>query len=206
MGPLLWGFVATCGSIPWVFEATCGSAVCLVPLSAPPQPLCPIPPGFSVEGPSQAKIECDDRGDGSCDVCYWPTEPGDYAVHVLCDGVDIARSPFMAAVRPATRESCPEKVTPSLLFLSFRDLRHKALVPSHPLPGPQTPHRPLWVLSNPLWSFQDLRPPRDPQQTPMGPLKSTSVLPEPQTPNRSLWDLSNPLWSFQDLRPSPDPQ
>ncbi|KAF7253753.1 Filamin-C [Varanus komodoensis] len=38
--------------------------------------------GFSIEGPSQAKIECDDKGDGSCDVRYWPTEPGDYAVHV----------------------------------------------------------------------------------------------------------------------------
>ncbi len=31
--------------------------------------------GFSIEGPSQAKIECDDKGDGSCDVRYWPTEP-----------------------------------------------------------------------------------------------------------------------------------
>ncbi|XP_053908181.1 filamin-A isoform X1 [Cuculus canorus] len=66
--------------------------------------------GFSVEGPSQAKIECDDRGDGSCDVRYWPQEPGAYAVHVLCDNEDIARSPFMADIRPATRDSFPEKV------------------------------------------------------------------------------------------------
>uniref|UniRef100_A0A8C3CYC5 Filamin A n=1 Tax=Cairina moschata TaxID=8855 RepID=A0A8C3CYC5_CAIMO len=66
--------------------------------------------GFSVEGPSQAKIECDDHGDGSCTVRYWPTEPGEYAVHVLCDGDDIARSPFMADVRPATRDSFPDKV------------------------------------------------------------------------------------------------
>uniref|UniRef100_A0A8C3CZJ3 Filamin A n=1 Tax=Cairina moschata TaxID=8855 RepID=A0A8C3CZJ3_CAIMO len=72
-------------------------------------PRCP-PPGFSVEGPSQAKIECDDHGDGSCTVRYWPTEPGEYAVHVLCDGDDIARSPFMADVRPATRDSFPDKV------------------------------------------------------------------------------------------------
>ncbi|XP_071657326.1 filamin-A isoform X2 [Patagioenas fasciata] len=66
--------------------------------------------GFSVEGPSQARIECDDRGDGSCDVRYWPQEPGAYAVHVLCDGDDIRGSPFMAEIRPAPRDSFPEKV------------------------------------------------------------------------------------------------
>uniref|UniRef100_A0A674E378 Filamin C n=1 Tax=Salmo trutta TaxID=8032 RepID=A0A674E378_SALTR len=54
--------------------------------------------GFSIEGPSQAKIECDDKGDGSCDVRYWPTEPGDYAVHVICDDEDIKDSPFMAHI------------------------------------------------------------------------------------------------------------
>uniref|UniRef100_A0A4W5R179 Filamin C n=1 Tax=Hucho hucho TaxID=62062 RepID=A0A4W5R179_9TELE len=56
--------------------------------------------GFSIEGPSQAKIECDDKGDGSCDVRYWPTEPGDYAVHVICDDEDIKDSPFMAHILP----------------------------------------------------------------------------------------------------------
>ncbi|KAM9510776.1 LOW QUALITY PROTEIN: filamin-A-like [Guaruba guarouba] len=66
--------------------------------------------GFSVEGPSQAKIECDDRGDGSCDVRYWPQEPGAYAVHVLCDGEDIPGSPFMAEIGPAPRDCCPDKV------------------------------------------------------------------------------------------------
>ncbi|XP_067833806.1 filamin-C-like, partial [Heptranchias perlo] len=66
--------------------------------------------GFSIEGPSQAKIECDDKGDGSCDVRYWPTEPGDYAVHVICDDEDIKDSPFMAHILPATNECFPEKV------------------------------------------------------------------------------------------------
>ncbi|XP_074872775.1 filamin-A isoform X3 [Carettochelys insculpta] len=66
--------------------------------------------GFSVEGPSQARIECDDRGDGSCDVRYWPQEPGDYAVHVLCNGDDIRHSPFMAEIHPAPPEVHPEKV------------------------------------------------------------------------------------------------
>nr|XP_033814124.1 filamin-C isoform X2 [Geotrypetes seraphini] len=66
--------------------------------------------GFSIEGPSQAKIECDDKGDGSCDVRYWPTEPGEYAVHVICDDEDIKDSPFIAHIHPATNEYFPEKV------------------------------------------------------------------------------------------------
>ncbi|KAI1892164.1 hypothetical protein AGOR_G00130450 [Albula goreensis] len=66
--------------------------------------------GFSVEGPSQAKIECDDKGDGSCDVRYWPMEPGEYAVHVLCNNEDILHSPFMADIQPAPTDFHPEKV------------------------------------------------------------------------------------------------
>ncbi|ETE70682.1 Filamin-A [Ophiophagus hannah] len=48
--------------------------------------------GFSVEGPSQAKIECDDKGDGSCDVRYWPQEPGEYAVHVKAHGPGLEKT------------------------------------------------------------------------------------------------------------------
>ncbi|XP_023664499.2 filamin-A-like isoform X2 [Paramormyrops kingsleyae] len=67
--------------------------------------------GFSVEGPSKAKIDCDDKGDGSCDVRYWPTEAGEYAVHVLCDGQDIQHSPFMADIKPSPgKDFHPDKV------------------------------------------------------------------------------------------------
>lgn len=67
--------------------------------------------GFSVEGPSQAKIECDDKGDGSCDVRYWPTEAGEYAVHVLCSNEDIQHSPFMAEIVNAPgKDFYPDKV------------------------------------------------------------------------------------------------
>ncbi|XP_062316362.1 filamin-A isoform X1 [Osmerus eperlanus] len=67
--------------------------------------------GFSVEGPSQAKIECDDKGDGSCDVRYWPMEAGEYAVHVLCNGEDIQHSPYMADISPAPgKDFHPDKV------------------------------------------------------------------------------------------------
>lgn len=78
--------------------------------------------GFSIEGPSQAKIECDDKGDGSCDVRYWPTEPGDYAIHVICDDEDIKDSPFMAHVLPAASDTFPEKVRVSLFFFLFSEV------------------------------------------------------------------------------------
>ncbi|GFN93495.1 filamin-a-like [Plakobranchus ocellatus] len=59
--------------------------------------------GFSIEGPSQAKIDCKDNGDGSADVTYWPTVPGEYAVHVLCNEEDIPKSPYMAQIVPPTQ-------------------------------------------------------------------------------------------------------
>ncbi|CAH2313059.1 filamin-B isoform X3 [Pelobates cultripes] len=66
--------------------------------------------GFAIEGPSQAKIECNDQSDGSCDVKYWPTEPGEYAVHVMCDDEDIKNSPFMAYIQPSSGNFNPDKV------------------------------------------------------------------------------------------------
>uniref|UniRef100_A0A8C0IRR1 Filamin B n=1 Tax=Chelonoidis abingdonii TaxID=106734 RepID=A0A8C0IRR1_CHEAB len=65
---------------------------------------------FAIEGPSQAKIECDDQNDGSCDVKYWPKEPGEYAVHIMCDDEDIKDSPYMAFIRPASGDFNPDKV------------------------------------------------------------------------------------------------
>ncbi|CAF0892142.1 unnamed protein product, partial [Didymodactylos carnosus] len=56
--------------------------------------------GFSIEGPSQARIECHDNGDGSAKVRYWPTIPGEYAIHILCNDEDIPNSPFMAWIEP----------------------------------------------------------------------------------------------------------
>lgn len=63
-----------------------------------------------MEGPSQARIECDDKGDGSCDVRYWPQEAGEYAVHVLCNSEDIRLSPFMADIREAPQDFHPDRV------------------------------------------------------------------------------------------------
>ncbi|XP_060516412.1 filamin-A isoform X2 [Cylas formicarius] len=65
--------------------------------------------GFSIQGPSQAKIECHDNGDGSADLRYYPTAPGEYAVHILCDNEDIPHSPYIAQILPNT-DYYPEKV------------------------------------------------------------------------------------------------
>lgn len=65
--------------------------------------------GFSIEGPSQAKIDCKDNGDGSADVQYLPTAPGEYAIHILCNKEDIPKSPYMAQIMPKT-DYFPEKV------------------------------------------------------------------------------------------------
>lgn len=80
--------------------------------------LLPHPPGFAIEGPSQAKIEYDDQNDGSCDVKYWPKEPGEYAVHIMCDDEDIKDSPYMAFIHPAAGDYNPDLVSQLLLFLS----------------------------------------------------------------------------------------
>ncbi|XP_035708450.1 filamin-A isoform X3 [Folsomia candida] len=66
--------------------------------------------GFSIEGPSQAKIDCHDNGDGSADVRYLPTVPGEYAVHILCDDEDIPKSPYIAHIMPKGNDFQPELV------------------------------------------------------------------------------------------------
>ena len=50
--------------------------------------------GLTVEGPCEAKIECIDKGDGSCSVTYLPTEPGDYKINVLFADEHVPGSPF----------------------------------------------------------------------------------------------------------------
>lgn len=55
--------------------------------------------GLTVEGPCEAKIECQDNGDGTCSVYYLPTEPGEYGINILFAEQHIPGSPFKAAVR-----------------------------------------------------------------------------------------------------------
>ena len=65
--------------------------------------------GFSIEGPSKEQIECVNHADGSCDVRYFPTEAGEYAVHITCDGQDIQDSPFIAIIKPNNPRILKEK-------------------------------------------------------------------------------------------------
>ncbi|ETE61428.1 Filamin-C, partial [Ophiophagus hannah] len=66
--------------------------------------------GLTVEGPCEAKIECQDNGDGSCSVSYLPTEPGEYSINILFAETHIPGSPFKADIKPVFD---PTKVTAS---------------------------------------------------------------------------------------------
>lgn len=57
--------------------------------------------GLTLEGPCEAKIECQDNGDGTCSVVYLPTEAGDYNINILFGEAHIPGSPFKAVVKPA---------------------------------------------------------------------------------------------------------
>lgn len=67
--------------------------------------------GLRIEGPSQAKLDPKKNPNGIMDVTYYPTEPGEYAVHVLCNNDDIPKSPFMADIKPADGQ---QPITPSV--------------------------------------------------------------------------------------------
>ena len=56
--------------------------------------------GLLIEGPSQAKINCHDNGDGTCRVVYYPTEPGEYVVSVTYSDKPVPNSPFRVNISP----------------------------------------------------------------------------------------------------------
>uniref|UniRef100_A0A182QT66 Calponin-homology (CH) domain-containing protein n=1 Tax=Anopheles farauti TaxID=69004 RepID=A0A182QT66_9DIPT len=62
---------------------------------------------LAIEGPSEAKMSCTDNRDGSCDVEYLPTEPGEYDITIRFADKHIPGSPFKVVVNESTR---PEKV------------------------------------------------------------------------------------------------
>ncbi|XP_055906888.1 filamin-A isoform X5 [Eupeodes corollae] len=55
---------------------------------------------ISVEGPSKAEIEFKDRKDGSCDVSYKVTEPGEYRVGLKFNDRHIPDSPYKVYISP----------------------------------------------------------------------------------------------------------
>lgn len=55
----------------------------------------------AVEGPSKAEIQCRDNKNGTCDVVYYPTVPGDYTITVKFSDKHIVGSPFTAKIKDA---------------------------------------------------------------------------------------------------------
>ena len=53
---------------------------------------------MAVEGPSKAEIQCRDNKNGTCDVVYYPTAPGDYTITVKFADKHIVGSPFTAKI------------------------------------------------------------------------------------------------------------
>ncbi|KAF7233232.1 hypothetical protein EG68_08612 [Paragonimus skrjabini miyazakii] len=66
--------------------------------------------GFSIEGPSEARMDCFNNGDGTARVTYWVSQPGEYAVHILSGDEDIPNSPYMPQIYPDTGEISPDRV------------------------------------------------------------------------------------------------
>lgn len=60
---------------------------------------------ISVEGPSKAEIEFKDRKDGSCDVSYKVSEPGEYRVGLKFNDRHIPDSPFKVYITPAVGDA-----------------------------------------------------------------------------------------------------
>jgi len=60
---------------------------------------------IAVEGPSKAEIDFQDRKDGSCNVAYTATEPGEYLVSVKFNDQHIPDSPFKVHVSPGTGDA-----------------------------------------------------------------------------------------------------
>uniref|UniRef100_W8AXR0 Filamin-A n=2 Tax=Ceratitis capitata TaxID=7213 RepID=W8AXR0_CERCA len=55
---------------------------------------------ISVEGPSKAEIDFKDRKDGSCDVSYKVSEPGEYRIGLKFNDRHIPESPFKVYISP----------------------------------------------------------------------------------------------------------
>jgi len=60
---------------------------------------------MGIEGPSKAKIDFQDKKDGTSDVTYVVTEPGEYLITVKYNGEPIPDSPFKVFIAAVTGET-----------------------------------------------------------------------------------------------------
>lgn len=61
--------------------------------------------GVTVEGPSEAAINCRDNGDGTCSVAYMPRDAGDYVINITFNDRPVPGSPFNALIGAAPMPS-----------------------------------------------------------------------------------------------------
>ncbi|VDP98421.1 unnamed protein product, partial [Trichobilharzia regenti] len=66
---------------------------------------------LSIEGPSNADIECHDNHDGTCTVIYTPTEPGQYVINVKYADVHVPNSPFCVEIGGEPSVKMMERIT-----------------------------------------------------------------------------------------------
>ncbi|XP_075250469.1 filamin-A-like isoform X3 [Convolutriloba macropyga] len=62
----------------------------------------------AVEGPAKTDIELEDNKDGSCNILYYPTLPGEYQVNVKFNDLHIPNSPFRVQVVPGAAPVFPQ--------------------------------------------------------------------------------------------------
>lgn len=106
--------------------------------------------GVTVEGPSEAAINCRDNGDGTCSVAYLPRDAGDYVINITFNDRPIPGSPFNALIgSPLTANSVRASGNgllangkPGTIFATAACKITIATIPSpppSPLPRPSLP-------------------------------------------------------------------
>ncbi|VDQ08590.1 unnamed protein product [Trichobilharzia regenti] len=80
------------------------STDCTSPPAAQNELVPPAPLSVTIAGPSEAKIQCIDNGNGTCGVNYTPFAPGCYTINVVYNNeLHIFGSPFFVQVYPADK-------------------------------------------------------------------------------------------------------
>lgn len=64
---------------------------------------------FAIEGPSEAKLSCVDNRDGTCEVSFLPSAPGEYEITVRFDDQEIPGSPFKVSIGGGKNTTAPAR-------------------------------------------------------------------------------------------------
>lgn len=92
--------------------------------------------GVTIEGPSEAPINCKDNGNGTCAVAYYPKDVGDYNVNVTYNNKHIQGSPFKASIGPEEPGIVPQQAPAAVASAA------PAVTPGSKAPGTDKPGSP----------------------------------------------------------------